>query len=185
MSLLCRMVVIVSLFALAGLLDLTCGTGSFAADLPVVPGHARIQHHPASGTAPKTDTEIRLEEFATGPTPPARRGPMDAVRAARARMACSVRISASRASRRRRDALARSCPAAALGTELCGASPLSARTEESRGLRPRGLRQCRTPTSSKSARRRRESSCALKAVIDFLPPPIGSIGWKASCSQRP
>jgi hypothetical protein len=61
------MVVIVSLFALAGLLDLTCGTGSFAADLPVVPGHARTQHHPASGTAPKTDTEIRLEEFANGP----------------------------------------------------------------------------------------------------------------------
>ena len=51
---------------------------------------------------------------------------------------------------------------------FCGASPLSARTEESRGLRPRGLRQCRTPTSSKSARRRRESSCALKAVIDFF-----------------
>lgn len=68
-----RTVVIVSMFALASLLDLALGTGSFGADLPVVPRHHGIQHHPASGGASKADTAIkadpgmRLEEFARGP----------------------------------------------------------------------------------------------------------------------
>jgi hypothetical protein len=71
-SLFCRTVVVVSMFALAGLLDLALGTGSFGADLPLVPRHHGIQYHPASSGASKADTEIkagtemRLEEFAKG-----------------------------------------------------------------------------------------------------------------------
>jgi len=72
-SLFRRTILIASVFALFGLLDLTAGTGPFAADLPLVPGHSKIQHHPAPSGTPKVDaetkadTEIRLEEFANGP----------------------------------------------------------------------------------------------------------------------
>src|ERR1700730_8455236 len=68
MSLLCRTVVIVSIFALTGLLDLTLGTGAtFAADLALVPGHSKVHRLPASRPVSNVAPEIRLEEFATGP----------------------------------------------------------------------------------------------------------------------
>jgi hypothetical protein len=68
-SRLSRTVVIVSLLALTGLLDLTLATGSFGADLSLVPRRSII-HLPASNGAAKADTdkaELRLEEFAKGP----------------------------------------------------------------------------------------------------------------------
>ena len=62
MSLRCR-TAIVGMFALTGLLGPGMGS-AFAADLPVIPRHSVIQQPAPS--APKPDTETRLEEFARG-----------------------------------------------------------------------------------------------------------------------
>jgi len=66
MSLLCRIVVVVGLLVLGSFLGLALGTELYAADLPLVPSHSRIQHPAPTREMSRPDAGTRLEEFAKG-----------------------------------------------------------------------------------------------------------------------
>jgi len=65
-SILRRMVFIVGLLALGASLGLALGSGLFAADLVVVPGHSLSKPHAPPKDTSRIERGTPLEEFATG-----------------------------------------------------------------------------------------------------------------------
>ncbi len=66
-SILRRMVFIVGLLALGASLGLALGSGLYAADLVVVPGHSDGKPHSAPKDTSRINSGMPLEEFAKGP----------------------------------------------------------------------------------------------------------------------